>query len=277
MLKRDKDTSRNRSLTNAFFLSWLLWVVCWSPYFWGIYTDRTAITSAVKRLTDQSVASDELEFSLLRWLRVLYALSKNSIQMFYSHFNALIFIILLKLFRDWLRKIFTKTPKIWFSEVTVGSNGHGKKEPFGKNLKGYFVILTSLLFFLLASFSCLAGLSAWLSWTDSRKKVLQELQIAHSGFYFSHMRNEQWFNYSKDARFVCGENHAEINLEFNRCFFVDSHCGSGLNLSQQIAHCESRGSVLTYPRSYDEVVFIWEFYQSFRGWKKSTKFSMDDD
>ena len=36
LLKRKKETARNRSLTVAFLLSWLYWIICWTPYYYGL-------------------------------------------------------------------------------------------------------------------------------------------------------------------------------------------------------------------------------------------------
>ena len=98
LLKRERDAMRNRSLTIAFVISWLLWVFCWVPYFWGMTTSNE---SGVRVGYMMNIVSGD--FSLKHGLQSAFSLSKYSIQMIYSHLNALIFIIVLKPFREWLK------------------------------------------------------------------------------------------------------------------------------------------------------------------------------
>ena len=103
LLKRERDAMRNRSLTIAFVISWLLWVFCWVPYFWGMTTSNE---SGVQVGYILNVVSGD--FSLKHGLQSAFSLSKYSIQMIYSHLNALIFIIVLKPFRERLKGLFKR-------------------------------------------------------------------------------------------------------------------------------------------------------------------------
>ena len=109
LLKRERDAIRNRSLTIAFAISWLLWVVCWVPYFWGMTTESDS------RYFELRLVSGD--FSLKHGLQSAFSLSKYSIQMIYSHLNALIFIIVLKPFREWLVQLL-KRP-IWMARRRI--------------------------------------------------------------------------------------------------------------------------------------------------------------
>ena len=37
LIRRNHSSVRNRNLTFAFFLSWVLWLICWAPYYWGMH------------------------------------------------------------------------------------------------------------------------------------------------------------------------------------------------------------------------------------------------
>ena len=97
------NTRRNRSLTLAFFLSWLLWLLFWLPYYFGLlihyYTDDDYGTTWLQKVQHIYLWNLPLQ------LNMFFALFKNSLYMFYSHLNVLIFIVVLKPFRSWLTLI----------------------------------------------------------------------------------------------------------------------------------------------------------------------------
>ena len=71
---------------------------------------------------------------------------------------------------------------------------------------------------------------------------------------------------TKNARLKCGSKHGEVNFLFGRCFFMQSFDGVGLNLTSQIDKCsQTEGATLSYPRTIDEISFIWNFYKNKRG------------
>ena len=81
------------------------------------------------------------------------------------------------------------------------------------------------------------------------------------------------FNAHSDTRYLCGENHGELNYKFERCFFVASHEEKSLNMSQQIDFCAARKATMVYPRKRNELNHIWKFYKKFMGWSEKPKFS----
>ena len=113
LLQRGKDNTRNRNITLALSFSWLLWIICWVPYYWGIYIEETPTLKASIDLWRAGV--HKVEFSTKKYLEILFSSLKNSVQLTYSHLNALLLLIVLKPFRSWVyetaRSILLSKPK----------------------------------------------------------------------------------------------------------------------------------------------------------------------
>ena len=113
LLQRGKDNARNRNITLALSFSWLLWVICWVPYYWGIYIEETPTLKAGFDLWNAGVR--KVEFSTKKYFEILFSSLKNSVQLTYSHLNALLLLIVLKPFRSWVyetaRSILLSKPK----------------------------------------------------------------------------------------------------------------------------------------------------------------------
>ena len=62
----------------------------------------------------------------------------------------------------------------------------------------------------------------------------------------------------------CVFNHGKMSFKYQRCFFVVKYEGEGKNLTDQINECSIRHAVLSYPRSQEEMWYIWHFYTSHR-------------
>ena len=91
------------------------------------------------------------------------------------------------------------------------------------------------------------------------------------------MQHEYRCDYTNDIRYKGGKNHAVPNFDHRRCYFVYSHGNERLNLWDHIWFCSHRDAVLTYPRSAEELDFIWRFYHKFRGWDGETNVTIWDD
>ena len=62
-------------------------------------------------------------------------------------------------------------------------------------------------------------------------------------------------------RSLCSLNHGTYNWDLKRCFFIHKHSFPGLDFQQEATFCNSMDSVLSYPRSRDEVIFLWNFFE----------------
>ena len=97
LLKRERDQERNRNLTIAFFLNWLLWVIFWSVYYF-LTSLSLGQKNSNKSASDRTFL-DNLEGKILT--------VKENFIFFYSHLNPLFFIVILKPFQDKLKNLIT--------------------------------------------------------------------------------------------------------------------------------------------------------------------------
>ena len=89
LLKQEKRVGRNKALSVAFVLSWVLWILCWVPnYVFGYFGVTTH-------------GHNELSYGpkMDKFLGYFFSL-KTSIQILYSQLNVLIYVIVLKKFQD---------------------------------------------------------------------------------------------------------------------------------------------------------------------------------
>ena len=97
LLKQEKRVERNRALSVAFVLSWVLWVLCWVPnYAFGYFEVTT-------------YGHNDLGYGpkMDTFLGYFFSL-KSSIQMLYSQLNVLLYVIVLQKFQDCHVAVFQK-------------------------------------------------------------------------------------------------------------------------------------------------------------------------
>ena len=97
-------------------------------------------------------------------------------------------------------------------------------------------------------------------------EVMKTLSESRSNFQLFSLRNRDLMGTDPllNGRQKCSVNEAKFNFAFKRCYMVLENPNPGLNFSQQVDKCEQKGAVLSYPRSYNEVLFLWNFLQSER-------------
>ena len=87
LLRRNRDTARNRNLTLAFLVSWLLWLICYVFHYLGA-------TLNVKSKPDNNSLKSNFLFTLYFY--------RCSFQVLYPHLNVVSFMIVFKPFREWV-------------------------------------------------------------------------------------------------------------------------------------------------------------------------------
>ena len=100
LFQRGRHVSRNRNLTIAFLVSWILWIVCWCPNYLGMtfYDEENYGEAKRESLTKKS----NLSSVLLKHLMT----TRIPFQMLYSHINPLIFLVVMKPFRQWILQVY---------------------------------------------------------------------------------------------------------------------------------------------------------------------------
>ena len=66
---------------------------------------------------------------------------------------------------------------------------------------------------------------------------------------------------SLDTRARCFDNHGVYSATYRRCYVVSKNKGKMLNFNEQTSLCENKGMFLAYPRSFEELEYIWYYYK----------------
>ena len=279
--QRKRERARNRNLNLAFFSSWLLWVICWVPYYIGMSINYSSTLYADYQNWTEALAQNSTIFAKLESYFILY---KLSIQMLYSHMNVLIYIVVLKPFRQWIFSCFKQVLRCSFLNVPSKANGtpiwQRKVALLGSAMLKAGVFSLMGVFF----YSCGSTLSVSCFFLNRVGNLESKYQTARhvcadmrSKSLMTHSKQASWFGTSNDVRNLCGKNHGELNFVYNRCFFVLSHDLSPKTMLEQDELCSSKGADLVYPRSKQELFYIWSLYQMFRGWNSDIELTNFDD
>ena len=67
--------------------------------------------------------------------------------------------------------------------------------------------------------------------------------------------------HQENVRTLCAVNRGTFDFHSRLCLFVDKHQEPGLNLIEQVMHCEFKKATLAYPRSDSEVALLWDFFE----------------
>ena len=256
LLKQERRAARNRHLSVAFFASWLLWVVCWTPSY---------VVSYMRISQYQTFASlqgrSDVIIGYLTAFRV-------ALQMLYCHLNPFVYLIILKKFqthhvfvvRSFLRFMFftrvqrnPKVNKVDFFRVAIKTRTNIKNA-----LKLVVVVIPIICIIHQISFSAFFMNQH----STSPTKILStNVKRVTSGRVRTHLDFADVKVVDDKARIICSENHGTFKWHLKRCFFVVTQSHSGLNFSEQQKTCEERHAIVSYPRFAAEVVDIWNFFE----------------
>ena len=274
LLQRGRDGSRNRNLTLAFFLSWVMWIVCWPPYYWGS-------SAEVFQTYDGDEGKEWYKnfdrTTFIGSINVFFTVSKRSIHMVYSHLNALIFIIVLKPFQKWLMNL----PGNVLRFLLMKNHAADANMIVMKIQKIATWIVTVLIFIPCGSLLSASTITVFRVTNLQQSGLEMHDNSVHlwkwqtqNAMSHSDLNPTQFFDH---IRFLCGENHAKLNFEWKRCFFVTPHLDKPRNLSEQIDLCRSKNAVMVYPREGYELSDIWNFYKAYQGWPGNPNLTRSDD
>ena len=253
-----KRVNRNRNLSICFFTSWCLWVVCWAP----------KIIISLMQIPKHSA-----KFSLGETgnkVMVYLFLHIPQLQMLFSQLNPFLYLILFKKFQQRVMgvlklglctriedQIQNKTPK------TPERDAKARRPVFG--LRKFCVTLVfGLSFILLVGNIGVFSYGEANSEENNYPKTQKLLRATTTGFKLTTLDLFDTFNAGKvlSAREKCSINEATFNFAHKRCYFVLEHSSPGLNLTQQMETCGNHGAVLSYPRKYIEITFMWDFFET---------------
>ena len=93
-------------------------------------------------------------------------------------------------------------------------------------------------------------------------------KVSFSRMKFKQLRSTQSDIFRLDLAFIvrndCSQNRGVYNFGFKRCYFIVEHSTPGLNFSKQAFVCGKQGAILSYPRTFDEIAYLWDFFESTR-------------
>ena len=258
----DKHVERNRNLSICFVLSWTLWVICWAPKF--IVT--------LFQLSDKPVTFSYGKF----FNKILFYLypSAFSFQLLYSQINPLLYIILLKPFQNNVLRVTSTIVNFILKTEKTELETEAKTETGGNNskttglLKPSFIIFSTVVV-LCAAIGSSIGLSKYMDshitdFKTSCQSSFETLSQSNSqfGLFNLHNKDTMLAHHTDKSRESCVLNRGVFNFHFKRCFFLLENPTPGLNLWEQMEKCEQKSAILSYPRTYEEILFMWEFFES---------------
>ena len=88
-------------------------------------------------------------------------------------------------------------------------------------------------------------------------KDIYEQRIKRFSSVADLVRNNDFQN----IREKCSVNRGTFNYQLKRCYFIIQHGEPGLNFSSQVSACETKGAVLSYPRSETEISYLWDLFE----------------
>ena len=242
LCKRKRNATRNTTLTICFAISWIMWLACWLPNYISLI-----------------LLFDREKFHSMFMLYL--TLFRTNMQMAYSHFNPVIFIIVMKPFQIFVKNVV----RFVFMQHSVQEKKNGKavtavndapKEILSKLVYGTVFALLAALIAIQASSSFLNVLMT------STVKAKLPLEVQKYGFISVQKRSfleyAELMTSSVDPRNACGSYHGTFQFAFRRCYFVQEHNGIGLNFTEQVDSCSKLGAVLFYATSKGEIDFVWD-------------------
>ena len=220
-------------------------------------------------------------------------LGKENLQLLYSQLNPLLILVILKPFRDFIhRSIFSVLCNMAETEQSGGSREKVEKIPqrqptlqsetvTDQNSDKKLRVISGLAFgmtFICSAISLtLMTSQATLLKPDlllAGKNEVDEMVVSK---IFMKNIYADFNDASNNVQVQCGNKHGTFKHVFKRCFFVETFPSPGLNRDEQIAHCDSQGgSVLFYPRSVEELYWVWTFYKNYREWTPLTVLDTND-
>ena len=70
----------------------------------------------------------------------------------------------------------------------------------------------------------------------------------------------------------CLVNNGYLSLRYRRCFFIVELPNT--NKTEQMAKCELKQAILTYPPSTEEIEFLWNFHEKRQNWLQGRPHSL---
>ena len=245
-----KNEERNRMLSIAFRLSWVLWILCWTPKY---------VLSAAKMIHNAMVSHFPNEKPA--WLYAEFF--RLPIQMLYSQLNPFLYIIIFKrpaeIVADQLATIRnTFLVLTCFRENQISDPNETKTSRKIMRYAQVFLVamtiiaLTSSLFCMMKPYVGFGSeeLPKFRLENSRRKMAALRRWNAKINLEIKDVANFE------EPRQKCWELQGSLRMDFRRCFKLLNNFPMIPYYEEQIENCANMRMDLMYPRSYDEMIFI---------------------
>ena len=259
LAQKSRHVARNRVLTVALFLSWLFWILCWTPNY---------IVIGIINVDDSYGDYKSVHSVLTLWIETF----RTPLQLLYSHLNPFVYLIVLKKFQQHHVSVFKSTWRLLFFEKI----STGKSVSRDEVVSSLVHVSKIAQFFLSITFIGLAFgfLVSHVSNTSMSVKYFRENQVRplivfkdvklHD--YGQFMPND----WKLEIQASCFEKRGFINIDHKRCYtirdhqpeIVDLENTGALNFDQLVESCEKLKSHLCYPRSLGEMFYFQELVEN---------------
>ena len=273
---RNRDQSRNRNLSIAFVVGWLLWIITWVPHYY-----ITSMSLAYAKLPNWPVS-----FEFLRYLQTV----AQNIFLLYSHLNPILLLFVLTPFL----KLFLKIRAFLFMShksgygisndeniLDVPIEGQNQFKDQKRNILRKLLILISTSLVVTVFTSCFGSFLSEKASLNVSERTLHLKTSTMTDIYRTHihfiMDIEDLGSEIMTRKSICAEKHGVMNIHYQRCYFVEAYQSRGLNLIEQIDFCKSQSAVLSYPRNKGEVRFLWKVYIEAIGENNFKQMSFQED
>ena len=267
LIKRNKQAGRNHVLTLAFALSWLFWVICWTPNAF-VLAKKTYNDFEFYRCQYEDIGC-EYEYGyeyghvpdISRFELVLsYALVfRIPFQLLYSHLNPLLYLLVLKKFQqlhiDFVVAVFrfffstqrNSDLQSFYSRYRIFHWGFEFSKVLKSLLAGSSIIL--IVFSLITCTYQGVGFTQKVSHVQRvSTETMNKLNTQRS--FLS-------LQYYSPIRSFCADHNGIINVDYRRCFLLSTHLPRYLNFTAHLEYCEQEGTTMCYPRSHAEMRFMY--------------------
>ena len=256
LLQQEKRAARNRQLSVAFFVTWLLWVVCWTPSYVVSYMDLSHYQNF-----DTFKGQGDLIFGYMTAFRV-------ALQMLFCHLNPFVYLIILKKFQEHHRFVFRSFLRFLFSTRVreIPRANDVVHYGLGTKLMTKIKFALKLALFVIPSVCIIVQISFSTFFVNQNPTLPIEVVFKpvkritssriRTGIDFVDLKIVD-----NKPKTICSENHGTFKWHLKRCFFLLTHSPSGLNFTEQRKACEQKGAILSYPRFGQEVGEMWNFFE----------------
>ena len=180
-------------------------------------------------------------------------------QLFYSHLNPLLYLMVLKKYQQHHKKILLRLFHLTLStkrDVQIkGSHSQHILLQLGFQISKVFKSLVAcvlmILLGLLLSASIYHGLGVLQSVLHKQRVVIVETHRINTQRQLCSLRM------NKPIQSYCADHNGIFNVDYRRCFLLSTHLPSYLNFTTHLKYCEQEGTTMCYPRSYEEMRFMY--------------------